>query len=98
MSGSSRVPNAEATLSSDELAAAIGITTARLARLVQLGLAEPVAPGANEFPAASAARLARVVRLRAAVGIRFVDASIILDLLERLDRLEVELARFRSAG
>ena len=89
-------PRAEALLTAEELAAAAGIRPERLARLVELGLVEPIAPGASEFTAAAAARLRRMLRLRSDLGVHFLDAAIIVDLLERLDRMEEELNRLRE--
>jgi hypothetical protein len=83
-------------LTREELAAACGITPGRLARLIRLGLVEPAAPGPAEFTAATALRLRRMLRLHADLGVNWVGASIILDLLDRLDRLESELARHRG--
>lgn len=95
---------AELYLSSDELAAAAGISPATLARLIRLGVVEPPAPVVTErgltallFPAAAAARLRRIRRLHADLGVNFTGAAIIVDLLERLERLEAELAS-RAAG
>jgi MerR family transcriptional regulator, heat shock protein HspR len=82
-------------LTRTELAAAVGIRPTLLTRLVQLGLVEPVAPGAAEFPAASVSRLRRMLRLRAELGVNLTGAAIIVDLLERLERLEAELDRAR---
>lgn len=84
---------AEVRLSGEELAAAAGISPARLARLVRLGLVEPIAPGASQFPAETAARLRRMLRLRADLRVNLIGAAIIVELLERLDRLEAEPAR-----
>ena len=81
-------PEAQAMLSAEELAAAAGISLEGLVALVQLGLVEPAEPGGNQFTAATAARLRRMLRLRADLGVSFVGAAIIVDLLERLDRLE----------
>jgi chaperone modulatory protein CbpM len=86
----------ELYLSREELAAAAGISPVRLTRLVRLGLVEPAAPGASEFTAATAARLRRVLRLRADLGVNLAGAAIIADLLERLERLEAQLARVRG--
>ena len=97
MESSSRTPpRAEALLTAEELAAAVGISLERLARLVELDLVEPVAPGSGEFAAAAAARLRRMLRLRSDLGVRFLDAAIIVDLLERLERMEEELTRLRE--
>jgi hypothetical protein len=75
-------------LSARELAAAADISEERLLALVHLGLVEPTQPGGNEFDAAAALRLRRMIRLRAALGLSYVGAAIVADLLERLDRLE----------
>jgi MerR HTH family regulatory protein len=87
---------AEVYLSGEELAAAAGISPARLARLVGLGLMEPPAPGAGAFTAATAARLRRMLRLHRDLGVDLTGAAIIVDLLERLERLETELVRLRA--
>ena len=88
---------AEMHLSVAELATAAGISPAGLARLVRLGLVEPIAPGASQFAAVTVARLRRMVRLHDDLGVNFADAALVVDLLERLDRLETELARRRGA-
>jgi len=96
-------PRTEVLLSVEELAEAAGISATKLARLVRLGLVEPAAPAVSErgfaraeFSAATAARLRRMLRLHGDLGVDLVGAAIIVDLLERLDRLEVELARQRG--
>lgn len=81
---------ADIHLSADDLAAAAGISPATLTRLVRAGLVEPVAPGGRVFTAATAARLRRMLRLRADLGVNLVGAAIIVDLLERLDRLNAQ--------
>jgi DNA-binding transcriptional MerR regulator len=86
----------ELHLSGEELAAAAGIDPARLRGLVHLGLVEPAAPGSNEFTAAAAERLRRMLRLHGDLGVSLVGASIIVDLVERLERLETELDRLRG--
>jgi len=79
---------AEARLSPEELAAAAGIRATRLRRLVELGLLEPAGPGTNEFTAAAAERLRRMLRLHRDLGVNLAGAAIIADLLERLAELE----------
>src|SRR6266542_704468 len=88
----------EVWLSREELAAAAGISPARLDRLVRLGLVEPTAPEPGEFAAAMAARLRRRLRLHGDLGVDLVGAAIITDLLERLERLETELRRLRGGS
>lgn len=81
---------AEVHLSGEELARAAGISAATLARLVSLGLVEPMP---NErglatptFSAAMASRLRRMLRLHRDLGVNFTGAAIIVDLLERRER------------
>jgi len=74
-------------LSADELAAAAGLRRATLDRLVRAGLVEEIAPGSGRFTAAAAARLRRMLRLRAELGVNLVGAAIIVDLVERLERM-----------
>lgn len=86
----------ERRLSRGELAAAAGVTPARLDHLVRLGLIEPVPGRPDEFTVEAALRLRRMLRLNADLGMDLFDAAIIVDLLERVDRLEAELARLRG--
>jgi DNA-binding transcriptional MerR regulator len=83
-------PRADVQLSADDVAAAVGISRATLARLVRMGLAEPVTPDGSVFTASVVARLRRMLRLRADLGVNLVGAAIILDLVERLDRAYAE--------
>jgi len=85
---SSEPVRGDVRLTREELAAACGITAGRLTRLIRLGLVEPDAPRPPEFTVASALRLRRMMRLHTDLGVNWVGASIILDLLDRLERLE----------
>jgi DNA-binding transcriptional MerR regulator len=82
-------------VSGEDLAAAAGVSAATLARLVGLGLLEPTAFSTDErgrtapvFSAATAARLRRMLRLRRDLGVNLTGAAIIVDLVERLERVE----------
>jgi chaperone modulatory protein CbpM len=88
----------ERWLSREELAAAAGITPARLDRLIRLGLVEPATERPDEFVVETVVRLRRMLRLNADLGVDLVGAAIIADLLARLDRLEAELARLGGSG
>jgi DNA-binding transcriptional MerR regulator len=77
----------------EELADAAGISTPSLGRLVRLGLVVPEDPATREFPAASVARLRRLLRLRRDLGLHLEDAALIAELVERIEELERELAR-----
>ena len=96
LSISVRSPQAEARLSAAQLAAAAGVGPETLARLVRLAALDPATPDGGEFDAATAARLRRMLRLRADLGVGFFASAIILDLLERLEDLEAELDRLRG--
>ena len=78
----------EERLSAQQLAERASISIVWLTALVDRGLVEPTHPDTGEFTAATAMRVRRMVRLRADLGVSFVGAAIIVDLLERIDRLE----------
>jgi hypothetical protein len=84
----------ETRLSVEDLAAAAGLSPARVTRLVRIGLLEPGED--RSFAAADVLRLRRMVRLRTDLGIGFVSAAIMLDMVERLDRAMEELAQLRA--
>jgi DNA-binding transcriptional MerR regulator len=86
---------AEVFLSQEQLAIACGLSPVQLSRLVRRGVIEPDARGSRHFSVAAAARLRKMLRLRADLGVNLAGAEIIVDLLARLDRLEEALARGR---
>jgi hypothetical protein len=96
--------SSEPHVTGDELARIVGITQETLVRLVHIGVIEPVMPAASapvaasEFPAASALRLRRMLRLHDDLDLDLVGAAIIVDLLERLALLERDLARLGGAA
>lgn len=85
----------ERLLSIDELALAAGASRARVARLVALGIVDPVEPDSASFTAGTAIRLRRMFRLHRDVGVNIVGAAIILDLMDRLERTESRLVPLR---
>ena len=92
-----RLPlQAEVQLSLRDLAVACGISATRAARLIRLGLVEPEANAPDRFSSATAARLRRMLRLRADLGVNLAGTAIIVDLIERLERLDAELTRLRG--
>lgn len=94
-----RLPlHAEVRLSLHDLALACGLSTRRLRQLVDLGLVDPEPGAADRFSSATAARLRRMLRLRADLGVNLAGAAIIVDLMERLERLDAELTRLRGQG
>jgi chaperone modulatory protein CbpM len=91
-------PRTEVSLSGEDLAAAAGISRTRLARLVRLGLVEPDTAEASRFTAGTVGRLRLMLRLHRDLGVNFTGAAIIVELLERLERLEADLARWRGSS
>jgi hypothetical protein len=85
-------------ISGEALCEALGIGRPMLARLVALAVVEPVAPGADAYEVYAVARLRRVLRLRRDLGVNLTGASIVVDLVDRLERLEAELERLRRRG
>ena len=86
-----RRPRGDVHLSFEQLAEAAGLSAVALGRLVHLGLIEPDVPGTRDFTADAAARLRRMLRLHRDLGVNLTGAAIIVDLLERVERLEAKL-------
>jgi hypothetical protein len=82
-------------ISGEALCEATGVSRPLLTRMVRLAVLEPVSPGADEYPADAVRRLRRLLRLRRDLGVNFVGAAILVDLLERMEALERELDRLR---
>jgi chaperone modulatory protein CbpM len=92
-SSSAMIPRAPADgrLTSIEMARVAGVSVATLARLVRAGVVEPDVAGG--FTVANALRLRRMLRLHADLRVNLLGAAIIVDLMERLERLEALLGR-----
>ena len=75
-----------ALLGAAEVARTAGISLATLVRLVRGGVVA-VEPGGG-FTVATALRLRRMLRLHRDLGVNLFGAAIIVDLMERLERLE----------
>jgi len=84
-------------LSAQQVATVCGLDVVRLDRLVRVGVIEPSSGGARLFSVTAAARLRKILRLRADLGVNLAGAEVIVDLVARLDRLEDELARLRAS-
>lgn len=81
-------------LTIEELAVAVGVDTTLVVRLVQAGLIGE-RPDQTDFPPESARRVRRMLRLHGDLGLSLAGSAIVTDLLERIDRLEAELAQLR---
>jgi hypothetical protein len=79
------------------------VTGARMtliARLVRLGLLDTVGGEAGEplMPRWAVVRLRQMQRLRRDLGVNFAGASVILDLVGRIEELNREMAELRSGA
>ena len=79
------------------VAEAVGARPHLLARLIRLGVLDTVG---EEFadpllPTRAVVRLRRMARLRRDLGVNFAGAAIILDLVERVEQMNRELADLR---
>jgi hypothetical protein len=83
----------------ERLAELSGCPAGALRRLVELGLLDPVDPAATEprFAPASAALVARALRLRRDLGLDYAGAILASELLARIEDLEDRLRRARGA-
>ena len=79
-------------LTVDQIATATGVDTHMIDRLVVLGLLDThPAPAGHLLPATQVARAARIVRLRAGLGLNYTALGVVLELLDRIDALEAAL-------
>lgn len=85
-------------LTIDVVAETIGAKRSLVVRLVQHGLIETVDADADEprLPRRVVVRLRRMQRLRRDLGVNFAGAAIILDLVQRIEQLNRELADMRT--
>jgi hypothetical protein len=83
----------------DQFARAAHVHPDLVQRLVSLGLLEPGrdAAGAAWFSPADVATVARIQRLRAGFGVNYAALGLVLDLLERVERLQAALRESRRA-
>jgi len=88
--------SAHAWISGEELASAAGISSATLFRIVRLGLVEPASSTTTEFPASLVPRLRRMLRLRRDLGVDLAVATVMAELMEKVEQLESELERVRA--
>jgi chaperone modulatory protein CbpM len=77
----------------EEFADAAGLHPQLVRRLVTLGLLTAHTDGAGGYrlPATELARVARIQRLRAGLGLNYTAVAVVLDLLARIEELEAAL-------
>ena len=87
-------------LTCEVVAEMIGARPSLVTRLAQDGLIETIERPTGEplFPRRAIVQLRRMQRLRRDLGVNFVGASIILELVGRLERLTCELTELRRSS
>jgi chaperone modulatory protein CbpM len=85
-------------LTPEIVAASCGTKRSLVLRLAYRGLIETLESDAGEprLPRRAVVQLRRMQRLRRDLGVNFAGASVILDLVQRLDRLNRELLEMRA--
>ncbi|MBI4817115.1 MAG: hypothetical protein HY791_12710 [Deltaproteobacteria bacterium] len=73
----------------DELSNECGVHPEFVRRLVSIGLIEPLAE--DRFDADARLRLGRILRLRRDLGVNYAGAALILELLDRIETLELRV-------
>ncbi len=85
-----------AVLTAEELARAAGLHPGQIETFVRYGLLDPVAGGARDLFAADAVdRLRRIARLRRDLGVNLAGVAAILEMRDRMESLQRELAHLR---
>ncbi|RCG31612.1 MerR family transcriptional regulator [Sphaerisporangium album] len=81
----------------EAFARAGGLHPEQVRRLVRLGLLDPVAVSGNDirFPPSQLVLLGRIERLHAGLALNYASLGVVIDLLDRIERLEDAL-RHRS--
>lgn len=84
-------------LTCDMVAETVGARRSLVMRLARLGLIETIESGAEEplLPRHVVVDLRRMQRLRRDLGVNFAGASIILELVGRIEQLNRELAEMQ---
>ena len=90
------VHHTRATLSLHDVADQCGLHPELVERFVALGIVEPLEDHDHHFTPDATLRIQRLLRLRRDLGINYNAAGLILELLERIDDLEVKLRRYES--
>ncbi|MGH9938686.1 MAG: chaperone modulator CbpM [Blastocatellia bacterium] len=91
-----RIEQEQLTL--EGLAARTGLHPTLIERFVEYGLIEPAQRAGSQmlFDLDCVVRLRKIERLRRDLGINLPSVAVILDLLDRMNRLEQEVERLRG--
>lgn len=83
-------------LTLEEVATRCSLHPELVRRLMLLGLIDPEEGSGEWFRPEVTLRLQRILRLRRDLGVNYNAAGLVLDLLDRIDALEVRLRYFES--
>jgi len=83
-------------LSLQEMAAECGLHPDLVQRFVALGIIDPLENDASHFAPEAARRIRCLLRLRRDLGVNYSAAGLVLELLERIERLEERLRQYES--
>jgi chaperone modulatory protein CbpM len=88
----------EQPLTLADVAEIVGARPSLLSHLVRLGVLETISDESEEplLRSRSVLRLRRMARLRRDLGVNFAGAAVILDLVDRIERLNREIEEMHS--
>ena len=82
-------------LTAEDLALRCGLPPARLEAYTRVGVVQCNA-STGRFPVLAVGRLRKAIRLRRDLGVDLVAVNIVLDLVGRLEAMEMEINRLRA--
>ena len=89
-------PASEELLSAGDLARLARLHPEMVDKLIDWGLIDPVEHEPHLlFPETAVPRIWRIMRLRQDLGINWAGIGVVLELLDKIDQLEREIARLR---
>jgi len=85
-------------LTLEDLASAVGLHPELVDVFVRYQLVEPTVHTGScaLFPTSSVERLNRILRLRHDLGVNLAGVAVILEMMERVERLQTELRQWRE--
>ena len=95
-----RCETAEQRLTIESLASTVNVDPRMLEKFVTYGVVEPVQidNGVEWFDIAAIGRVRMIGQLRRDLGINLAGIAVVLDLLERIERLQRQLSDLREAS
>jgi chaperone modulatory protein CbpM len=88
----------ELTLSIDELSGVCQVERTRIVELIEHGLIEPRGEDAAHLGGDSLRRARMALRLQQDLGLNVAGAALVVELLERIEKLEARLRHESKAG